>query len=114
MLHDVKKSVWDAAETCQRIQAFTTGKTLETYLTDLQLRLTVERLFEILGEAFKRIEGAAPSFRDAVPEMGKIIGMRNRLIHGYDRVDHVTVWDAVQVHVPVLAAKLAAWLKENG
>ena len=36
-----------------------------------------------------------------------LIGMRNRIIHGYDTVDDAIVWDAVQNHVP----QLMEWLQ---
>jgi len=35
-----------------------------------------------------------------------VIGMRNRIIHGYDAVDDSIIWDAVQRHVPRLIAVL--------
>ena len=38
--------------------------------------------------------------------MGNIIGMRNRIIHGYDTVDDDIVWDAIENHIP----DLAGWL----
>jgi len=73
-------------------------------------RCAVERQFEILGEAFCRIDDADPLFRDNLPEMGDVIGMRNRIIHGYDFVDDVIIWDAVKENIPNLMSKLEAWL----
>ena len=82
MQYDLRKSVWDAMDACQQIRGFTTGQTLETFQTDLLLRLAIERLFEIIGEALKRVDDADASFADYLPEMGMIIGMRNRIAHG--------------------------------
>ena len=113
MPHDIRKSAWDAVDACRQIQEFTDGKTLAEYLTDDMRRLAVERLFTILGEAFKRIDDVDPSFRDRFPETGKIIGTRNRVMHGYDTVDEDAIWIAVEKYVPALMEKLAAWLKEN-
>ena len=113
MLHDVRKSLWDALDACRKIQEYTAGHTLETYRQNSRDVDAVERKFEILGEAFKRIEDADPSFRVHLPEMGAIIGMRNRLIHGYDAVNDVVVWNTVQDNIPALMTKLEAWLKEN-
>lgn len=36
----------------------------------------------------------------------RIVGMRNRIIHGYDSVDDMIVWDVVQEKVPHLARVL--------
>jgi uncharacterized protein with HEPN domain len=110
MYHDVTKSVMDAVGACQAIQEFTKGHTLETYQADYMRRCAVERQFEILGEAFCRIDDADPLFRDNLPEMGDVIGMRNRIIHGYDFVDDVIIWDAVKENIPNLMSKLEAWL----
>jgi len=113
MLHDIKKSVWDAVEACQKIQAFTRGHTLETYQADCLYRSAVERQFEILGEALNRVDEADPSFRDYLPDMGKIIGMRNRIAHGYDYVQDEVVWLAATKRVSGLMTKLETWLDEN-
>jgi uncharacterized protein with HEPN domain len=110
MKHDVRKSVWDAAEACRVIQTFTAGRTLETYLTDQMLRSAVERQFEILGEALKRVRDAEPAFYEGFPEMRAVIGMRDRIAHGYDVVDDNIVLRAASQDIPPLMAKLEAWL----
>ena len=111
MLYDVRQSVMDALDACQKIQEITQGLTFETYQQNFRDRLAVERLFEILGEAFNRVDDADPSFRDkCLPEMGDVIGMRNRVIHGYDAVSDEIIWLAVTTRVPPLTDKLAAWL----
>ena len=114
MKHDVRKSVWDAMKACQAIQEFASGQTLEVYQTDLKLRSAIERQFEILGEAFNRIDDVDLRFRNRFSEMGEAIGMRNRISHGYDRVSNEFVLIVAQKHIPILADKLSAWLEENG
>ena len=59
-----------------------------------------------MGEAFNQLDSIDPEYRHIYPGMGKIIGMRNRIIHGYDNVDDAIIWDAVKHHIP----KLIAWL----
>jgi len=51
--------------------------------------------------------------KSKVYEMGDIIGMRNRLIHGYDVVDDEVVWRTAEENIPPLMSKLAAWLEAN-
>jgi len=113
MPHDVRKSAWDALETCRKIQAFTAGQTLTAYRTDDMRRSAVERQFEILGEAFNRIDDVDSSFRDRFPDAGRIIEAGNRISHEYDSVDNEVIWNAAQDNVPLLMAKLEAWLNEN-
>jgi len=113
MPYDVRQSVMDAMCACQDIQEYTAGHTLETYRKNSRDVAAVERKLEILGEAFKRIDDADPSFRSHFPETGEIIGMRNRLIHGYEVVSDLVVWATVKENVPALVTKLSAWLNEN-
>ncbi len=108
MHHELSQSLLDALNACQSIQEFTQGQTFEQYLENKLLRSGVERQFEIMGEAFNRIDVIDTNFRDRLPEMGAVIGMRNRIIHGYDAVDDSIIWDAVQRHVP----RLTAWLEK--
>jgi len=114
MYHDIIQSVMDAVDACRMLQEFTANHTLETYQIDPLRRSAVGYQFATLGEALNRVDDADPSFRDHLPEMGKVIGMRNRMIHGYDRVDDSVVWDTVKNFVPDLQNKLATWLEKNG
>ena len=43
----------------------------------------------------------------------KIIGMRNRLIHGYREVDLDVVWKAVTVDLPSLVTELEQLLRQE-
>ena len=113
MYHDIVQSVMDAVDACRAIQEYSTGMTLAVYREKRQLRSSIEREFEILGEALNRIDDADPSFREYLPEMGNIIGMRNRIAHGYDRIQDEIIWLAVETRVPNLIIKLTAWLDEN-
>jgi len=113
MPYEVKQSVKDAMRACQNIMDYTAGLTLEIYQGSSQVYHSVERAFEILGEAFKRIEKVDPSFKESFPEMGDIIGMRNRISHGYDVVSDVVIWRTANDKIPELEKRLAAWLDEN-
>lgn len=50
--------------------------------------------FEILGEALFRIRNLNLYAFEQIPSGHRIIGMRNILAHGYDRVDYEAMWDA--------------------
>ena len=47
------------------------------------------------------------SLLEAIPELPRIVGLRNRLIHGYDSVDPELVWDIVKTKIPPLKHQLA-------
>jgi uncharacterized protein with HEPN domain len=99
---ELKQRLHDAIEACRAIQSFTNGITYEKYAESLLHRSGVERQFEILGEALGRAELLNPSLSQSIPDIRRIVGLRNRIIHGYDSVDDEIIWDAVQTHVPKL------------
>ena len=74
-------------------------------------RSAVERKLGIIGEAFAKLEEADPALTEKFPELRKIIGMRNRIVHGYDNADEELVWDVVQNRLPALQQKVEALLE---
>ena len=136
MYHDVNKSLMDALKACRAMQEFSTGLTLESYQASRLHSSAIERQFGILGEAFTRVHNVDPSVsdrlssllvqsleeagalsldsrgeRDESTELKRIIGMRNRIIHGYDCVNDAIVWDAVQSRIPHLIRVLEEEIK---
>lgn len=74
-------------------------------MKDSQCQDAVIRRLEIIGEAARRI---SPETRARLPQLPweAMIGMRNILIHEYDDVDLMIVWDTVQKDLPRLVANL--------
>lgn len=72
---------------------------------------TVERLFEMLGEAANRIPENIQLNYPEIP-WGNIIGMRNIIIHCYEKVDLSTLWEAGKSDVPLLKDPLTKILRE--
>ena len=79
---------------------------------DRVLNLALQRLIEVIGEAAGRVFDEC---REACPDLPwrQMIGMRNRLIHGYDSVDPDILWDTVTVDLPNLAQQLRAVLRQH-
>ncbi len=86
------------------------GKTFEQYCQDDLLRLAVERALGVIGEAFSKLRAEDPSVFESITEAKKIVGLRNRLIHGYDSVDDEIVWDVVSVDLPPFISKIQTLL----
>ena len=89
------------------------GVSLAKYQADQDLRHTVERKIEIMGEAAHRISDALQAKHPEIPWRA-IIGQRNVLIHGYDQVDDVRVWRMAETHITPLIPMLEAVLRELG
>lgn len=114
MTNEAKKRLLDVVEACGAIEQFVAGKDFAAYESDHLLRSAVERQFEIIGEAMNKAGTAEPSLAERVPEFHRIIGLRNRLIHGYDNVDDEILWDVVQSKLGPLKARVEAVLRSVG
>jgi uncharacterized protein with HEPN domain len=77
----------DILNQARRAVAAVAGRSRADLDSDHVLAAAIERFIEVMGEAASRIPEAV---RQGVPEIPwrEIIGMRNRLIHGYSSVDH--------------------------
>lgn len=77
----------------------------EQFLSDETLKRAFIRSIEIIGEAAR---GLPDDFKRRFPrvEWRAIVGMRDKLIHGYFSVDYDIVWDVAQTDIPFLRAEL--------
>ena len=69
------------------------------------LELALVRLVEIVGEAANRLPTEDQERYASIP-WKEIVGMRNRLVHGYDAIDLDVLWDTVRVDLPQLIEEL--------
>jgi uncharacterized protein with HEPN domain len=76
------------------------------------VQLALVRLIEIVGEAGRRVEVEDRRRYELIP-WTELIGMRSRLIHGYDQVDLGVLWEVVTVDLPVLVKELERILAEG-
>lgn len=106
--------LWDASEAAKHIRHFVAGKTESDFLGDLLLRSAVERQLEILGEALSRLRRDDLATAQRVPDLDRIVGMRNVIAHEYGDVDYEIVWAAVTNRIPGLLATLDVLLQEAG
>lgn len=98
---EIKKYLFDIRESIESIEKYLGDKRdFNIYLADKMLRRAVEREFEIIGEAISRIEKLDSSIE--ISSKRQIISMRNRVIHGYDKIDNEIVWGTIVRYLPVL------------
>jgi uncharacterized protein with HEPN domain len=90
-------------EAIRNIQHFLAGKTRENFASDLFLRLAVERSFEIISEASRRIPEGIKAQQSQVNWQG-MADLGNRLRHAYHRVDANILWDIAERDLPPLKA----------
>lgn len=106
------KLLEDIQDAVAFIRQVTRDKDLADYQADRLLRNAVERNFEIIGEAVKRLAQDDPETAARIGEYPQIIAFRNLLIHGYDLVDDAHVWKIINDELPTLEGDVRALLKE--
>ena len=107
MINATKKLLFDVREAARSILQHTGGKTLAEYSADRLLRRGVEREFEIIGEALKRLSQLDSVTSARISELRRIVDFRNRVIHGYDTVDDAVVLGIVEEHLPLLLQEIS-------
>lgn len=107
---DARKLLWDARCAALRVAEFTRGKSFDEYLGDELLRAAVERKLGIVGEALAQLKRVDAATAGAIPELRRIVGFRNVLVHGYAAVDDKLVWGVVEAELSSLIATLDALL----
>jgi uncharacterized protein with HEPN domain len=94
------------------IEKVTADATFADFDSDLLLRSAVERHFEIIGEALRRLEATDPATAARISGHRTAIDFRNRLAHRYDDIDNAQVWEIIRGTLPNLLAETEQLLLE--
>lgn len=95
-------------ESIQKIERYTAcGK--QAFRQDSMVQDAVVRNFEIIGEATKRLSAQITDQHPQIP-WREVAGFRDVLIHDYQGVDYLEVWNIVQDHLPALHQAVDALL----
>ena len=73
--------------------------------SDRQLVLALVKDIEIVGEAATRVSEPTRTVLRQIP-WGRIVGMRNRLVHAYFDINLDVVWNTVRDDLPGLIDQL--------
>jgi uncharacterized protein with HEPN domain len=75
-------------------------ETFDEYQKNITVKRAVERCLEVIGEAMNHLL----SVNSLIEITGKrqIIALRNRIIHGYDKVSDTAIWAIIHDNLPVL------------
>ena len=101
------KHLFDAPAAATLAVQFCGTLDLATYPGAVLVRSAVERQPDILGEAARRVLDESPTLREKLPALALAVGLRNRIIHGCDRVENAVVPDTMQRDLPPLIVELA-------
>lgn len=99
---EIKTWLYDILQSISEIESYFEDrpKRFDEYVTDIRTKRAVERDIEIIGEAVNRILKKDNDFE--MKNAQKIIGTRNRIVHGYDKISDDLIWSIVINHLPKL------------
>jgi|SRR3989344_2226982 len=96
----------------KNIEEDTNNFTKEEFFRARTIQDAVIRNIEIIGEACKNLPSEYKKKHKNIP-WNDIIGMRDKLIHGYFGVDLKIVWNVVTTELPKLKQQLKEIIKEE-
>jgi len=108
----IKTWLYDILKAISEVESYfiDTPKDFFTYQADMKTKRAVERNIEIIGEAMNRILIEDEFLPISNPR--KMVGMRNRIIHGYENVSDELIWGVVSKHLPILKREIEQLLHE--
>ncbi|MDE0006169.1 MAG: DUF86 domain-containing protein [Rhodospirillaceae bacterium] len=112
MRRDQAAYVLDMLIAAREAVGFAEDLTFEAFVADRRTQLSVVKSIEIVGEAASRVDDEIRQAHPAIPWQD-IVGMRNRLVHGYFDIDLRLVWDTVGTDLPELIGHLEGLLPKD-
>jgi uncharacterized protein with HEPN domain len=106
MDNEIKTWLYDILKSINEIDSYYTDKPkmIADYISDIKTKRAIERNIEIIGEAVNRILKKDKHFN--LEHAQKIIGTRNRIAHGYDKISDELIWSIVINNLPKLKAEV--------
>ena len=110
--HDVRISLQHMRDHAAEAIEITRTRRRADLDEDRIVQLALVRLVEIVGEAAARV---GPELRATLPSIPwvEIVGMRHRLVHGYDQVDLDVLWRVIAIDLPPLVGELDRLLAQS-
>jgi uncharacterized protein with HEPN domain len=112
MDNEIKIWLYDILQSIKEIESYFEDrpKKFEEYMNDIRTKRAFERGIEIIGEAVNRILKRDKEFQ--LENVQNIIGTRNRIAHGYDKISDDLIWSIVINHLPKLKEEIILKLEE--
>lgn len=107
-----KKLLLDIQQAILSVDEHLEGKrNFSEYKASKTKRRAVERELEIIGEAVNKLLKVNPDVEISFARM--IVDLRNKVIHAYDNVNDIVIWNVVVNHIPVLQVEVEQLLLEK-
>jgi len=101
----------DILDSIKKIEKYVKGLDVSGFEKDQKTKDAVFRNFEIIGEAATRL---SKKFKEShlELELHRAIGLRNQLIHGYDKIKPAIIWRTIKNDLPKLKKQIEGILKK--
>src|ERR1700755_2933761 len=110
---DEKKLLTDIITAIDSIDEHLEGKRIfAEYKVSKTKRRAVERELEIIGEAVNKLLKIDPNISISYARL--IVDLRNKVIHAYDNVNDMVIWNVVINHLPLLKTEAQQLLGNSG
>ena len=111
MPRDYKLYLEDILESIEKISCYINGMDLETFSGDKKTIDAVAMNLAIIGEASRKIPD---ELRTKYPdiEWGRIISLRNIIIHDYPSINLRIIWSIAKNNLPILAKQIKKIIHE--
>ena len=83
----------------------------EEFANDKKTVFAVVRALEVVGEASNRVPQEIKEKYSYLP-WNEMRGLRNKIVHNYDDIDYVIVWNVVQNEIPKLISQIKLIIDE--
>ena len=88
-----------------KISRYCSGRSYEDFRVDLQLIEACVFNLSQVGELANKIDVNFKEYHSDIP-WKKLYGLRNRIIHDYEGINFLLIWEIIQEDLPKLKAQL--------
>jgi len=101
MQRELKKYLFDIQSCIENIENFVgEPKVFSNFEQNLMLQQAVERNLEIIGEAVNGLLKIYPEIK--ITDARRMVDTRNKIIHSYDEIQPIQIWNIIINHLPLL------------
>jgi len=107
-----KKLFTDILQAIHSIDEHLEGRRVfHEYRSNKTKRRAVERELEIVGEAVNRLLKLDPDINISYSRL--IVDLRNKVIHAYDNVNDIVMWNVIMKYVPQLKTEVETLFEDR-
>ncbi|HEY5327069.1 MAG TPA: HepT-like ribonuclease domain-containing protein [Mucilaginibacter sp.] len=110
MQREIKKYLFDIQGCIENIENFIGGsKVFSNFDQNIMVQQAVERNLEIIGEAVNNLLKIYPEIK--ITDARRMVDARNKIIHSYDEIQPIQIWNIIINHLPLLKQEVQLLLE---